>query len=403
MKHKKIDLKYIFLSLLVIIVVAAAGYKYFEWSTLNSLATQYNKTWIDETQLSEALDKTSNEMEQSLAKTKEEGDISKKKDLKDQIDKTKSDLKLIVDQYEHYYDIVQADQKKFAQFASRTNLLFGKEKNFANDIIKFQLTYYERDLQETTDTLAGAHLLYDYFSVLQESLTLQEFQKNANGNEDYYADHLDEIAVLKKYTEENYQFPHQEKIKKYIPKGYSYLDKYKTFYATIYSVMEDYAKGDKESAQYKAGKLQDYAVALTSDPEELIKDVSNKSKKRIKDNVETIFKQTLLIKNFEKNAPSYPLLPKVKDYEANLVMCLAYLNKASSVYFDIMDTYPKSKNTNDLLRDLSIISPRTDEMDNMFDKKTLTITNNDKKITYVCNSKTGGKKFTFETFKHETK
>lgn len=386
---RKIDIKYIFFTLLALVVIVAGGYKYYEWYTLNSFAKTYNDTWNNELKMAQTLNTTTNEY-YALINTDEER-------TSEDLDKLLSQNSLIIDQAGQYKEIVQKNKKTYEDMNKQPDLFPGNKKEFSNELTTLKLSYYDQELANIEKATVALYFFNNLFTTGKDGIILQEFEEKAQGDTSYY-NNIQEVVALKKYTEDNYTFEHEDEIKKDFPKAYDFLKKTEAFYGTYYEVVEDFAKGDLESAGYKATKLQEDALDLNIDSEELLKDP--KYKDELKKSLETVSKQTLLIKDFEKNnVTKYPLLPSVTDYEEDLVVCHFYAYKSMDLYHEVMHEYPKAKNVTELIRELDKISPRTEALDKSFDKNSLSFSNNNKKISFVCSDKEQKDRFTFEAVK----
>ncbi len=395
---KKLQIKHIVFAAFAIIMALTIGYKYYEWSVMNSLMSQYNSSLHEELSQSETINKHTNEFQLLVTTQSNKEAKTTQASQSAQIDTILSKTKLLIDLDTEYQRTTQINKKTFQELQGKAAFLFGAKKQFFTEVATAQVTYYDQELLRVKREFAVLHFMYDLFAVAKDGMAMQDFTAETNGVESTYAENLQLISSLKKYTEENYTFPNADEIRTYYPKAMTGLEKYKAFYGTYYEIVEDVVKGDQESADYKKAKLQEDALAIDVDYKYLIGDELDKEKEYSKQALTGLVKEIRAIKAFEKNkSVNYPLLPSVATYDEDLVLCETYIYKAANVYHDVMNEYPNAQNTTDLIAQLHDLSPRTDELDKQFASKVLTIQNKEKEMVFTCNNQTT--KYTFITKK----
>lgn len=391
-------LRNIVLFLLVVTIFFGIGYKYLEYSILKSLNDLNRRTEREEIALIEEQDKVS---EKALDIFDAIGDKVTFEDKIKQYRELEGATKQLINNQENYINTLQGNRGKYSRLEFKSNLLVGRRGSFAKELLENQKIYYQNEIKSAEDNNVSETMFLSLIIILKDFLIMQDYdQKSQKSPETLYSQYFRDIAALEKYTRSDFKYDKEEKIKSFYPYGYESLNKYKDFFGSYYSVVKDFVAGDFESANYKYSRIQETAANLSVDFDKLGREGDDRQEERAKNIIPAVVNKTSLIKEFkENNLGIYPFFTKIEGWKEDLVLCQLYVYK-TGFYYLITSQFPKSTNFEDLVVELSEVSPKTSSVDNKFDKNTIRITNDDKLIKFECTDKEDGRVFTFESKKN---
>lgn len=400
---KSIKIRNLLIALLLLFIVLIVGYKYFEWQTLNNLSNLYNTSWVTEFKDVSTLDKSSDKFfTQYFSYLKEDTNSTDFEKTLEDVGDLKNSLNVVLNNLEGYVDDLKQEKTNYQKLKFRTKVLVGQRGDFARKVIDNQLSYLNYEYSNQTHTLAGLYFLNIFFKNLDpDFINLIEYDNKGQKALSNYNKYFSDISFLEKYTSDNYKFENEELIKKEFPTGYEKLVNYKKYFASYYKVIKDYVNGDYETAGYEYSALKNNSLNIYTDFINIFSSGEEKVNSNQKDILKTVSEQSTLIKNFiNKKMYKYPLLSQVNKWKVDLVLCQMYNFKAG-LYKSITSDYPKAKNIDDLINEISTLSPKTEATDKNFDRSTVyRFVNDDKVFTFVCLDKLTGEKIEFSTTKY---
>lgn len=381
----------VFISLTLIFGLIA--YKYNEYAVLKKYVALYNDNWRKELRLTEISSANSNEFSQIADKNSTRSAETEGYDFSEEI----TAINLIDNNSKGYRKTLEENKNRIKNSPINEKIIFGKKGAFVDRLKKLQLAYYDLELERNKRNQVLIYFMQNFYPLAIDYAVMEEYDKKGTKNIANYSNNFYEIQVLEKYSNPGYTFDYEEEIKKHLPKGHDALDRYRKYFASYYSLVKDYVAGDVDSAAYKYSGLQDRALELGIDWDQLYKDT--RSDEAVKQTIEVVRDQSKLIKNFEaENGLKLPIIGVVGNFEEDLVMCQLYHFKAMSLYQPLKNKYPTAKTTDDLINEISSISPRTEEIDSIFDRNVMKIINEDDKITFICKD-SKGEEFVYTSLK----
>lgn len=383
----------------MVIALLSGGYKYHEWNTISQLSDLYNSAWKQEFKSVESGVKKNNDYFQFVdqingPKTTNDSYIKQYPDLK-------SKLNLLIENKEDYNNFIKQERDKYKAIRSAASILFGQQGDFAKKLSDYQIKYLDNEVENSNRYLTALYLQADLNEVFNDKTITASYEDKITENKNNLYKNFSDISTIQSYTGSDFKFNHEDKIKQYYPEGYTALQKYKDYLSTYYLVVQDIINGDLDSASYKYTNISNNIASLTLNYKGLFSTGDDHKIGRDKDIVDAVSNGAALIKQFKKNNwGRYPLLPEIKTWKEDLVLCKMYDFK-SGVYNLVTSKYPTSKNFDDLLKELSNVNPRTDFVDQDFDRSVVTYTNDDKKLEFQCKDKVDGDTITFTITKPE--
>ncbi len=392
----EISVRNLLITLFLFIILVGIGYKYYEWSQLQNLATLYNQSWTQELNLVQEENKNYITFLDLYKK------VTDKEASKEEFTKSYSeligDLRLTITSQENYLSTV----KQNADLYSNINVSFlrGERGDFANKLVSHQKQYYTYEIDDARISDAANWLVYNMITAWNDMGTVGRFSDEISNNPltaipKYFPD----LSPIQKYTNNDFEFEHGIDIQKYYPNGYDALTKYKDYYVSYYMTGQNYANGDSQSAAYTFSTLKEKGTSLNYNFSDLFKQETNHLNDNANNIIQIVAQESNDIKNFESQGLSkYPFLSKIASMKVDLVLCQMYDFKAKT-YHSITTNYIKANNVSSLLSELSTIPPSTQLVDVKFDKKSLDLINDDKKIQFTCIDKTDNTKYQFVSLK----
>lgn len=392
--NKGLRLRILLIFFVFIFLILGAGYKYYEWSTVRQISDLQSSLDREELTLVEQNQEVSERAGNLFSEILSDEKSSYEDRLK-KYDELTGVINLARNNYEEYLNTVQKNDEKYEKLRTRSKFLFGKQGNFIKSYLNHQQNYYDSETESARETLISNNMGLSLINSFRDYEILNEYDKAGQKSESNFSKNFSNIIILEKYSKSDFKYPDEERIKELNPYGYEVLNKYKDLFASYYSVTKDYVSGDKESATYKYSKLQDAINNINVDYERFVKEGEERSKDRSKKILTASIEKISLIKDFkEKRLGVYPLLPEIKSWKEDLFLCQLYAYK-TSYYQLISNKYPNAKEFDSLLGELNELPPKSDKLDNQFDKGVVKYSNDDKKISFNCTDKDDGKSFNF--------
>lgn len=384
---------------LVALILLGIGYKYLEYSTLKSISDQLSSTERQEISLVEEQSKLSEKGYELFSKILLDEKSSNEEKLK-QFKELEGLISQILNNEENYIKTIETNGEKYKKLSSRSKFLLGKRGSIAKQLLEDQESFYDNEINITKDSYTGDIMFAQIITIFKDNLVLTDYDAKATkSGETYYSENFADIASLEKYNRGDFRFKEDEQIKNLYPYGYETLHKYKDYFASYYAVVKDFVAGDLESAGYKYSRIQETATSLNIDWDKLLSEGDERRKERAKNTILAVSGKVKLIKDFkENNLGTYPGLSSISKWKEDLVLCQLYSYK-TGFYNLITSKYPDASNFEELIVQLSQVSPKTDEVDRKFDKSVVKFTNNDKEITFECTDKEDQRVFVFKTSK----
>lgn len=389
----KINIRLAILIALLATFLIFVGYKYYEWSTLQFVYNLYNKSWSQELGLVQ--DENKNYLSYLQIYQKIYDKNAPKNALLNNYNELSGDLELVISNQESYKTALQQDSDAYSGI--NTLLLFGQRGGFVKNIVSQQLNYYQYEKDNAEMTNASLWLTFNLFRVLKDMSIVYNFTYETNSDyQTLIPKFWTDLAPLQAYTDSNFSFEHQDKIKKYYPSAYDLLSRYQSYFSDYYSTMQDAVNGDYQSVSYKIPTLQQTWTSLNVNFNDLYSETKDKTTSNDKNIIQIISDQSNIIKDFlSQKLYTYPLLPSIgKNWKSDLVLCQMYDFK-SELYHTITSNYIKASDSASLLNELQLVPPSTQFVDSKFDKGSMKIENNDKQIIFTCIDKTDNTSYKF--------
>lgn len=386
--------------LLILAFLLAIGYKLFEWTTLKTLSQLHRKTEVQELALTEEGVKLSKNVIDLVEKIFLEENVPLEETL-GRLDELQGETRLAIDRDENYLNTIKENQARYTKLKLPTTLLVGKRGAFARQLLSSQDDYYKNEIIGAEETIVEDCLFLSMFvTVMKDRFILDDFSaKTEKSPEVNYSKYFDDIAVLEKYTRDDFKFQNEDRIKDLYPYGYEILTKNRRFMGSFYLVAKDYVAGDLESAAYKYSRLKDEWIELSVDLDRLFREGESRTIKRGKAVLDAGINKIKLIKHFKEGEfGAYPLLSNVGGWKEDLIQCQLYEYK-SGLYNTLTSKYPEAQTFEELLIELSQVSPKTDVIDDKFDKSVIRFTNDEESIKFECVDKENNRAFIFQIFK----
>lgn len=398
---KTFHLRNLILIFLAFLFTGSVGYKYFEWKTFSDLSSAYNEVYFDELKLTSENMIPSASFSGELRNNKQFNKPLNNNDYLQGLTTVENKLSIVINNEEGNGDFLKNSKEKFAGLQNNDNFLFGERGDIAKSIINKQLSYYQDELKQNNLNLAMEYGMRILFTIYRDNTALNDFSKTIGSSTDskYIGKYFGDIASLEKYANSDFKFDKEDFIKNYYPSFVSKVDNWKKYFATYYIAEKDFAVGNTETARLELQAVQDNASSSYIDYSSLFNEQSITYSELMKDILKQVSDQAVAIKDYKsKQLYKYPFLKDVNVWKDDFVLCQMYDFK-SSIYHSITSNYPVAKNVPDLIKELSTISPKTDNVDNRFDKSIMEFTNSDKRMDFTCKDKYSGEKLNFFTIK----
>ncbi|MDO8657599.1 MAG: hypothetical protein Q7K55_02565 [Candidatus Levybacteria bacterium] len=391
---KKFTLRKLLLIVATILILLGIGYKYYEWNTIKQLSDLYNSGWKQEFKIVEAGTQKGSDFFDFYDEVF--GPKSTNDSFIKNYDELKGKLNIFIENEESYLKIAEQNKVKYSTIKSNSSILMGQRGNFVKNLTDLQLRYLDNEIENMHRYIASLYLQLNLLDVFYDKALSENYDQKMTANKANLSKNFSDISPLQSYTNSDFKFNHEDEIKKYLPEGYAGLQKYKEYLSTYYLVVQDIINGDLDSASYKYTTIANNVASLTLNYKGLFGTGNDERINKEKAIVEDVSNGAALIKNFKKNnLGKYPVLPEIKIWKEDLVLCQMYDYKSVTIYNSLTSKYPTSKNFDDLLKELSNVNPKTDFVDKDFDKSIVTFTNDDKKIEFQCKDNVDGDTLTF--------
>lgn len=396
-----IKIRNLLITLFILIILLFVGYKYFEWKTISDIANAYNNSYVKEIKYVSAMEPSTNDFFKEFYNNKQ---FSKPKDNQDYLEgiTTLSEkLNIVINNGEGYIDLLNEKLAIFSKLKNSTNLLFEERGDIAKKIVNNQIDYYNIEIKQANINLAALYATNVLYSIYKDNVTVINFNKiiGSSTSQSYINQYFSEISSLEKYSNSDYKFDKEDFIKNYFPNFVGKIDNWKMYFSSYYKAEKDFSVGNTEVAQLELQAVTDNAYNSYIDYSSLFDEQSSKNTELSKNILKLVSEQASAIKDYKmKGLYKYPLLKNVNVWKEDFVLCQMYDFK-TGIFNTITSKYPKAKTVSDLINELSSISPKTDNVDNNFDKSAMKFTNSDKKLEFTCIDKYTGDKVNFTTLK----
>lgn len=393
------NLRIIIVALLVLGFAGAFSYKAYEGIALNSFGTIYSENILKELEAIESSEKIDGENAAlDLVVKLYNDDYATYQEGIDLIDQIKSSNRLSLDSQEAYIKLIQADKEKIL---SHKAYLFGTAGKKYEKLKKLLLEYYDHEIEISTFSLVGEHSFEALNDAKRDGLrfTMSVEQNTDDKGAIDYENLYSSLAYLEPYTRSEHKFKHEDEIKNLFPKSYDYLDKQREFFKIYYLLTKDIANGDQESAAYKYERTKKVMADLNPDMESILTE-GTEWVDDIKKSIELVAERVLLVKEMEQLVSKNPFVKKPSQWEEDAEICQLYTLK-TAVFKEITGDYPLANSTEELLKELESVSPKTVEMDRAFDSSKLVYRNNEGSLEFICHGNSSEKEFTFRVEKED--
>lgn len=386
----------IIIGAVILFFAAAVGYKYYEWSTLQSLSSLYNQTWTQEFSLVQ----NENKSAQPYLKVYNKifGKDAQSDALVNNYNELNGNLQVIISNQEDYATLLKNDNSAYSNI--NTWFLFGKKGNFAKKIISDQKQYYQYEINDANIAHARYWLTYNLFAVIKDRTISTQFLMDTESDPNsLITQYWSNLSSLQKYTDSNYKFEHEDEIKKYYPNAYNLLKQYQSYFADFYNTMQNGETGDTTSLTYEIPALTERFSTLNFNISDIYNETQDQQNNNAKNIINVVSDESNNINNFETEKLSqYPFLPSIGIWKDNLVLCQMYDFKAG-LYDNLTTQYVSASTPSALLSELSTVPPNTQPVDKHFDTSVMKIINNNKQIIFACTDKLSNTTYQFVTNK----
>jgi hypothetical protein len=350
------------------------------------LANAYNSAWFSELKLSSGLVQPGVDLYDEISNNK---NLNQGKDVDafvTAVNDTQTKLNIVINGQEGYLDQVGQDKIMFSNLQRGTNLLLGERGDLARRIVGDQLSYYQNEQTGNKSTLAGLYGLTALFTIWKDNVVVKQFSDAVGSSTDasYISKYFSELAPLEKYSSSGFKFEHEDLIKEYYPEFTNKIDNYKRYFASYYAAEKDFSVGNTDTAKLEIQSVIDNWANISIDYSSIFNETNSSILDEEKDTLKKVSDQAVAIKDYKsKKLYKYPLLPDISVWKEDLVLCQMYDFK-TGIYHSITSKYPNAKTVAGLISEISTISPKTDNVDNRFDKSAMKFVNSDKKLEFTC-------------------
>lgn len=394
------QLRIIIVAACILLLAVGIGYKFQEYQHLKSLVDTYQSVLTGKLTHIEEYNSSQEEGYKHLKTYLSEKPNTPLKDTLSNLDQVIKSAKLIQGIVQDYEKRVDEDREKFQTIRKSRILLVGPVKGFSDRLLDSIDSYYQEEAQTAKNNKLSLDFSINLYETLKDYAIALDFSANsANLKPDKFASDFYKISSLEKYSRDDFSFQNEEEIKKLLPYEYEILTKYREYLKSYYLVSKDVLKGNYDSAQYKAGKLLTNAANLTVDWSRIGKSDEADRTRRSKAILEQLITQLSILRELDQGGTGkYPYIRPVTFNKKDLLLCHMYKYKIG-LYSLVTSEFPKAKTIEELQKELSTVSPKTNEFDNGFDKSSMEFTNTDDKIEVTCKDKEANKSYAFPTSK----
>lgn len=385
--------------LLGLIIVFLFIYKWYEWKTLKDLSSLYSNSITHELRLTSNLSFKTEDKTNKILLFYESA--SKSAELfESAYSNLDSSLNLYKSEHADYLKLNREDRKSYKLISNQLNYLYISNIDLAKKIVSNQLKYYDQEIKGAEEEAIITSFYKNLMMVFYDSGKINNFNKIAL-NKTLVKDKFSMLATIAKYSEGSFKFENEDQIKNYAPEEYKILTKYKRYFSTFYELMKMLVKDQETSQNYKNvwSKLQQDMTNLNFDFKNLFSYKKDYQIERAKTITALISEQIEAVYSVNRNVTyRYPFLGNVIFSKHELWQCQLYGYKGW-LFFYFYKTYPTSNSTDEYIREISKISPKTGNIDTYFNKKLLFVDNNDKYFTYTCNDPDNNDSYIFKGLK----
>ena len=399
MAKPKSGSKDIYLFVVVSLLFLLFIYKWLEYSSLKYLVNVYDSSVTQELAITSDINRQFNDayvkIKDFYASASQEASIQFE---------AYENLAPAVDLYRsgesEYSNLLTENSRKFSNLNTILKFFFGSKVSKAKNIVTDHLEYYETEIRGNKNNLIETSYFKNLFLVFNDMNRVSYFDTHAKNKseikENYFL-----LSSIKKYTENSFKFYDEDSIRNYAPEEFKELIKYKRYFATYYELIKLVLK-DQETSQNAvnlANKLNQDSLNINIDFQGLFKD---KEEKKLDNTKKTISLITDELRNIyeinDDSILSYPFVKPLTFKKHYLWHCQLYDYK-SGFYNSYKKEFPEAKNAGELISALSTLSPKTDVIDDQFNKKVLILENTPTEFNMTCVDKENNDKYVYKLTK----
>lgn len=265
------------ISFVIIVLVSVIGFKYYSDKTFNDFKTKIDSDTQKLTAMGVEMNNIGNKVSEQTDKLTFDSNFSKQ-----QYDTAISSAS------ENWDNLLNLDKNNFKTLVSsmdtdaitfKKNVLWlsGDQVNYLNvvsDSIGKQKVLYEKFLVDVAniDFVMKAFFLY-----LSDMTNLFDYTSSSPNPSDLIKN-ISKLDALKKYTEADFMFPGETKLKSEFPSTYSFLNSFKGFFNISYTAFNAYAAGNTQKFLDLEKQIQDFSDKIGTLPDPM-KEISSKLEK----------------------------------------------------------------------------------------------------------------------------
>lgn len=400
-KNEGISLRIIVFVIFFLGIGVAFLYKFYETSLSKKLVETYNSNWANELKVLERDQKEASEAGEVVKKLYETIDNPKYtyEDTFKEFDNTIAILNVGINQGENRLEMLKKDKEKWLRLKSESSVLLGKRGNFIKNLLDKMTNYYDLAIKNTNSSLISGYVFREYFAAYKDYTILQSFiavvsDDIVNKPVKYFYI----LSPLEKYSKDDYKIAKEEEIKTMYPRSYDGIIRTINYSRSYYSFTRDYVMGDIDSATYKISKLDEDKMNLNFDYSIVFNEGNDEKRVLDKNIITTLVDSIKLIKDTKNSSVQKGLFNTKENWSEDVVLCKLYDFK-EGYYYSLTKKHPTSKTFDGFIQELSSISPSTEIVDGLFNKKTIKFTNNENEIKYECKNYVDNTTYTFITAK----
>jgi len=375
-------------------------YKFFEYKLISDLAFRHSASLVEELTFEAENDKTEQERTNVVllafgieAEPIDKNSKEKNKTIEEIFDDAISAIKIEKEKSNQYLDILENNNKEFIKLKKFSKLIVGKRGNFVKEFISNQSEYYQETKKYVMDMNTDSDMVMSLITIKKDWNNIDNFLLKTSNLNKNYSKYFNVISSLDKYTDQNFKFLNEDKIKIRSPYAFEMLSRNKEYFSVYYQIIKDFVEGDDESGTYKLSKLNNILANFNFDYERIFGENSESNLEHSKYNAKIILRQIQLITNFKtNNLGKYPLVKEVGGWKDQLLLCDSYQYRVG-IYYGITNKLVKSTNHKDLLNEFNLAGVQVVNEDQFFDETNLLISESDKLLTFTCIDKDTGSKY----------
>lgn len=293
-----------------------------------------------------------------------------------------------------YLRTLEKNDNRVVAMRKKDWLMTGKSRKFFDSTLSLVAKYYDLEKKRAVNTSIDMKFVDLFFQTIRDVNIAMEYQARVvKMSETEISRTFGELVALEKYGKSSVVV--DDAMIDRLPYGVSILNRYTDYLSSYYSVMRDVAKGDKESATYKARRVIDLSPGLSFDWDRIVEEPKEGDAQRTEETLEVSFDILTQIKKFQNDRMGrYPFLP-VLDFTIPDVAYCQLLTVKSNLYKEIRSENPNYSSTDELIRSLSELYPKSNELDKQVDRSGIELIDGEKEVKVKCSDKAKGKVYEF--------